>query len=95
MPSGRLGKGESPLFFPSPRLSPIFQSVVFVTGNAGKLREVREILAQSTPIEVESRDLDREWSGRNYHASHGPFHNGAPSAASIDPLFFFFLFALA
>lgn len=63
MPSGRLGKGESPLFFPSPRLSPIFQSVVFVTGNAGKLREVREILAQSTPIEVESRDLDREWSG--------------------------------
>jgi len=33
---------------------------VFVTGNAGKLREVREILAQGTPIEVDSRDLDRE-----------------------------------
>lgn len=31
---------------------------MFVTGNAGKLREVREILAQGTPIEIESRDLD-------------------------------------
>jgi inosine/xanthosine triphosphate pyrophosphatase family protein len=41
--------------------------LVFVTGNAGKLREVREILAlaqaqagSGTPIEIESRDLDRE-----------------------------------
>ncbi|KAH9998287.1 Ham1-like protein [Russula vinacea] len=33
--------------------------LVFVTGNAGKLREVREILAQgTTPVEIESRDLD-------------------------------------
>ncbi|KAI9508131.1 Ham1-like protein [Russula earlei] len=33
---------------------------VFVTGNAGKLREVREILAQpeGAPIDIESRDLD-------------------------------------
>jgi hypothetical protein len=92
MPSGRLGKGESPLFFPSPRLPPIFQSVVFVTGNAGKLREVREILAQSTPIEVESRDLDREWSGtitpRTQWRSIAGVHR--PSF-----FFFFFLFALA
>jgi hypothetical protein len=35
---------------------------VFVTGNAEKLREVREILAQQgAPIDIESRDLDREW----------------------------------
>lgn len=34
------------------------ERLVFVTGNAGKLREVREILAQGTPIEIESRDLD-------------------------------------
>ena len=35
---------------------------MFVTGNARKLQEVREILAQGTPtaIEMESRDLDRE-----------------------------------
>ncbi|KAH9983194.1 inosine triphosphate pyrophosphatase-like protein [Russula compacta] len=33
-------------------------SQVFVTGNAGKLKEVSEILAQGTPIEIESRDLD-------------------------------------
>jgi len=35
-----------------------FGRVVFVTGNAGKLKEVREILADGAPIEVESRDLD-------------------------------------
>jgi len=34
------------------------ERIVFVTGNAGKLREVREILAQGTPVEMESRDLD-------------------------------------
>lgn len=47
---------------PSPRASLQFliPIVVFVTGNAGKLREVREILAQGTPIEIESRDLDCE-----------------------------------
>ncbi|KAH9960433.1 Ham1-like protein [Russula dissimulans] len=32
--------------------------LVFVTGNAGKLKEVREILAQGTPLDIESRDLD-------------------------------------
>jgi len=32
--------------------------LVFVTGNAGKLKEVREILAQGKPIDIESRDLD-------------------------------------
>jgi len=39
----------------------IISSIVFVTGNAGKLREVREILAQGKPIEIESRDLDCEY----------------------------------
>ncbi|KAN0126559.1 Inosine triphosphate pyrophosphatase-like protein [Russula decolorans] len=34
------------------------ERLVFVTGNPGKLREVREILAQGPPIEIESRDLD-------------------------------------
>ncbi|KAI0273160.1 Ham1-like protein [Russula aff. rugulosa BPL654] len=34
------------------------ERLVFVTGNAGKLREVREILAQGAPIDIESRDLD-------------------------------------
>ena len=57
MPLERLGKGP-PLSIPAPRTSVPF--VVFVTGNAGKLREVREILAQGTPIEIESRNLDRE-----------------------------------
>ncbi|KAI0248826.1 Ham1-like protein [Lactifluus subvellereus] len=32
--------------------------LVFVTGNAGKLKEVREILAQGKPVDIESRDLD-------------------------------------
>ncbi|KAI0265063.1 Ham1-like protein [Gloeopeniophorella convolvens] len=32
--------------------------LVFVTGNAGKLREVRQILAQGTPIDIDSRELD-------------------------------------
>ncbi|KAH9062269.1 Ham1-like protein [Lactarius vividus] len=32
--------------------------LVFVTGNAGKLNEVREILAQGEAIDIESRDLD-------------------------------------
>ena len=37
-------------------------SVVFVTGNANKLLEVRAILASSAPeINLESRDLDSEW----------------------------------
>lgn len=31
---------------------------MFVTGNAGKLSEVREILAQGEAIDIESRDLD-------------------------------------
>jgi inosine/xanthosine triphosphate pyrophosphatase family protein len=47
-------------------LAPIFElppvlhtRTVFVTGNAGKLKEVREILASGPqPIEVESHDLD-------------------------------------
>jgi hypothetical protein len=39
---------------------------VFVTGNAGKLKEVREILAggPQQPFEVESRELDRQSGGR-------------------------------
>ncbi|KAH9173348.1 Ham1-like protein [Lactarius sanguifluus] len=32
--------------------------LVFVTGNAGKLDEVREILAQGEAIDIESRDFD-------------------------------------
>jgi hypothetical protein len=32
--------------------------VVFVTGNAGKLREVKAILLQGTPIEITSQALD-------------------------------------
>ena len=68
MPSERLGKGETSSFH-SPHLELLFHilfieaysvHIVFVTGNAGKLREVREILAQGTPVEIESRDLDRE-----------------------------------
>lgn len=61
----RLGKGD-----PLSHLELLFHSyshpfyhditIVFVTGNARKLEEVREILAQGTPIEMESRDLDRE-----------------------------------
>jgi len=31
---------------------------VFVTGNAGKLREVKAILLQGTPIEITSQALD-------------------------------------
>ncbi|KAI9447717.1 Ham1-like protein [Lactarius indigo] len=38
------------------------ERLVFVTGNAGKLNEVREILAQGEAIDIESRDLDRESS---------------------------------
>ncbi|KAI0306873.1 Ham1-like protein [Multifurca ochricompacta] len=34
------------------------ERLVFVTGNAGKLKEVREILAQGEPIDIESRNLD-------------------------------------
>ncbi|KAH9030106.1 Ham1-like protein [Lactarius pseudohatsudake] len=34
------------------------ERLVFVTGNAGKLQEVREILAQGEAIDIESRDLD-------------------------------------
>ncbi|KAH9173353.1 Ham1-like protein [Lactarius sanguifluus] len=34
------------------------ERLVFVTGNAGKLNEVREILAQGEAIDIESRDLD-------------------------------------
>ena len=34
---------------------------MFVTGNAGKLREVREILAEGAPVDIESLDLDREF----------------------------------
>ncbi|KAI0068497.1 Ham1-like protein [Artomyces pyxidatus] len=34
------------------------QALVFVTGNANKLKEVREILAAGHPIELQSRDLD-------------------------------------
>jgi len=34
------------------------ERLVFVTGNAGKLNEVREILAQGKAIDIESRDLD-------------------------------------
>jgi hypothetical protein len=60
MPSERLGKGTSSLLPPLTSLELLFHFIVFVTGNAGKLREVREILAQGPPIEVESRDLDRE-----------------------------------
>jgi len=33
---------------------------VFVTGNANKLAEVRAILAAGTPLEIESRSLDRK-----------------------------------
>ena len=76
MSPGRIGKGliswlgsrvsdilylasifETPRFpFPSPGAG----RTVFVTGNAGKLKEVREILAggPQQPIEVESRELD-------------------------------------
>ncbi|TDL30060.1 Ham1-like protein [Rickenella mellea] len=32
--------------------------LVFVTGNANKLKEVRAILSLGTPIEIESKDLD-------------------------------------
>jgi hypothetical protein len=61
MPSERLGKGTSSLHSRTSNFCSIFfPSIVFVTGNAGKLREVREILAQGTPVEIESRDLDRE-----------------------------------
>lgn len=66
MLSERLGKGI-PSFHPrtSNFCSIFFKlsilSIVFVTGNAEKLREVREILAQGAPIDIESRDLDREW----------------------------------
>lgn len=35
-------------------------SVVFVTGNANKLVEVRAILSAGAPIAIESRSLDRE-----------------------------------
>jgi len=34
------------------------ERLVFVTGNAGKLNEVREILAQGEAIDIDSRDLD-------------------------------------
>jgi inosine/xanthosine triphosphate pyrophosphatase family protein len=34
--------------------------IVFATGNAGKLDEVREILAQGEAIDIESRDIDRK-----------------------------------
>jgi hypothetical protein len=34
---------------------------VFVTGNVNKLREVREILAQGQPIEIDSKNLDSVW----------------------------------
>ncbi len=62
MSSERLGKGTY-LLSPVLHLELLFHSIwyiVFVTGNAGKLREVREILAQGAPIAIESRDLDRE-----------------------------------
>jgi hypothetical protein len=72
-----------------------------VTGNAGKLREVREILAQGTPIEIESRDLDRECEltyscGFSQASSLSLHHTMAQSLARPTPLFydnhgFFFL----
>ena len=34
---------------------------MFVTGNAGKLREVKAILLQGKPIEIISQALDSEW----------------------------------
>ncbi|KAI0312799.1 hypothetical protein OF83DRAFT_1286650 [Amylostereum chailletii] len=34
------------------------QPLVFVTGNANKLKEVRAILAQGHPLALESRDID-------------------------------------
>jgi inosine/xanthosine triphosphate pyrophosphatase family protein len=72
MPLERLGKNFPPIIEISPvaALTKKFSSwghIVFVTGNAGKLNEVREILAQGEAIDIESRDLDCEplssWQG--------------------------------
>lgn len=66
----RLGFLKLPCFpfplNPTPPPSPRGAHTVFVTGNAGKLKEVREILAggPQQPFEVESRELDRQSGGR-------------------------------
>ncbi len=54
--SERLGKGPKGTYLLSPvlHLELLFHSIryiVFVTSNAGKLREVREILAQVHPLQ--------------------------------------------
>jgi len=41
-------------------------NAVFVTGNASKLKEVREILAEGTPLELESRAIDRKQATNIY-----------------------------
>jgi hypothetical protein len=48
---------------------------VFVTGNAGKLKEVREILAggPQQPIEVESQEVDSQSGGRPSAYPHQTF----------------------
>jgi len=76
MSSGRIGKGLDPRRSPaSPESrradlssehlsppSPYNTCTVFVTGNAGKLREVREILTNGPqPIEIESHSIDCEF----------------------------------
>ena len=60
-----------------------------MTGNAGKLREVREILAQAhgTPIEIESRDLDRECEPLLLARRASPFHTYSMDG---QPMGFFF-----
>ena len=58
MPLERLGK-----FCPSTigGISLSLGVIVFVTGSAGKVDEVREILAQGEAIDIESRNLDCEF----------------------------------
>ena len=61
MPSERLGRNFSTTTGePALTKHPRHGVIVFVTGNAGKLNEVREILAQGEAIDIESRDLDCE-----------------------------------
>jgi hypothetical protein len=57
-------------------------SSVFVTGNPNKLREVSDILASGHPIQIDSRNLDRE---RDFHLEKPSFLPSDQYLKSRDP----------
>ncbi|KAH9042875.1 inosine triphosphate pyrophosphatase-like protein [Lactarius hengduanensis] len=64
MPLGRLGRFV--LLYHLWKSALTLGVTVFVTGNAWKLDEVREILAQGEAIDIESRDLDWNDAGDSH-----------------------------